>query len=244
VQGRASAVARAPILASSSRVVLCGRSGWVQFKIRARKKRDAGRRHSERQGHEAPATTPNYTRHRPKTACNTMHRRSSVLSCLILALIALISAPPWVSAVPSRSHGRVSLPLFPLPHPIPKRPVRDKNNGRWGWCGRFYDAVIQRLPRRVGKEDECSADSETSQSQTRKQSSFGPPSNTRARYDEDIVLRFNISSSDEAKALAEATAVLFLDIWESNDEWVDIRLAKDVVRCSHFPYHNQTLTRI
>ncbi|KAH0558533.1 putative metallocarboxypeptidase ecm14 [Trichoglossum hirsutum] len=61
------------------------------------------------------------------------------------------------------------------------------------------------------------------------QSSVPPPSSRRARYDEDIVLRFNVTSADEAEALAEATAVLFLDIWGSNDGWVDIRLAKDMV---------------
>ena len=50
-----------------------------------------------------------------------------------------------------------------------------------------------------------------------------------ARYGQDIVLRFNISTADEANALAEASDDLYLDVWEFNDNWVDIRLAKDVV---------------
>jgi extracellular matrix protein 14 len=112
---------------------------------------------------------------------------------------------------------------------MPKRPTEDKNAGRWGWCGRFYDIVIQRLSGLAGKKNECKADDEISERQMRKQPSFGLPSNPRARYDEDIVLRFNISSINEAEALAEAAAILFLDIWESSSEWVDIRLAKDVV---------------
>lgn len=42
-------------------------------------------------------------------------------------------------------------------------------------------------------------------------------------------MRFNISSADEASALAEASDILFLDVWEFNENWVDIRIAKDVV---------------
>lgn len=43
-------------------------------------------------------------------------------------------------------------------------------------------------------------------------------------------MRFNIGSAEEASALAEAVNVLFLDVWEFNSDWVDIRLSKDVVR--------------
>lgn len=50
-----------------------------------------------------------------------------------------------------------------------------------------------------------------------------------ARYGEDVVLRFKIQTAEEAKALAEASEVLFLDVWEFNEDWADIRVAKDVV---------------
>lgn len=50
-----------------------------------------------------------------------------------------------------------------------------------------------------------------------------------ARYGEDVVLRFRIQTADEAKALAEASEILFLDVWEFNEDWADIRVAKDVV---------------
>jgi hypothetical protein len=53
-----------------------------------------------------------------------------------------------------------------------------------------------------------------------------------ARYGEDIVLRFNVSTAEEANALAEASEDLYLDLWEFNDNWVDIRVAKDVVCAS------------
>ena len=47
------------------------------------------------------------------------------------------------------------------------------------------------------------------------------------------MLRFEINSIEEAKALAEAINVLFLDVWEFTTEWVDIRLSKDVVSNGH-----------
>ncbi|PGH13372.1 hypothetical protein AJ79_03651 [Helicocarpus griseus UAMH5409] len=55
------------------------------------------------------------------------------------------------------------------------------------------------------------------------------PASLRTRYGEDVVLRFTIQTADEVKALVEASNTLFLDVWSSTDEWVDIRLAKDVV---------------
>ncbi|PGH13083.1 hypothetical protein AJ80_06455 [Polytolypa hystricis UAMH7299] len=51
----------------------------------------------------------------------------------------------------------------------------------------------------------------------------------RARYGDDVVLRFSLKSASDAQAIAEASNILFLDIWASSDDWVDIRVAKDVV---------------
>lgn len=50
-----------------------------------------------------------------------------------------------------------------------------------------------------------------------------------AQYSEDMVLRFKIRTAEEATALAEAADILFLDIWEFNHDWADLRLSKDVV---------------
>ncbi|KAI8941979.1 putative metallocarboxypeptidase ecm14 [Plenodomus lindquistii] len=50
-----------------------------------------------------------------------------------------------------------------------------------------------------------------------------------AHYGGDVVLRFTIRNAHEAQALSEAAATLFLDVWEFNDDWADIRMAKDVV---------------
>src|SRR5688572_14649336 len=51
----------------------------------------------------------------------------------------------------------------------------------------------------------------------------------RALYNNEIVLRFNVTTFDEEAALAEAAARLFLDIWAFTDEFVDIRLHVDTV---------------
>lgn len=55
------------------------------------------------------------------------------------------------------------------------------------------------------------------------------PAHTLARYGGDVLLRFNISTANEAKSLAEASDTLLLDVWEFADDWVDIRLAQELV---------------
>lgn len=64
---------------------------------------------------------------------------------------------------------------------------------------------------------------------------FPPPGKMLARYGDDMVLRFNLSTEHEALKLAEAADTLFLDVWEFNANWVDIRVAKDVVSRPHLP---------
>jgi extracellular matrix protein 14 len=55
-------------------------------------------------------------------------------------------------------------------------------------------------------------------------------SNARSsRYLKDVVLRFNLTTPDQALAIKEAAEDLYLDIWEHTDDWVDIRVAKDIV---------------
>lgn len=55
------------------------------------------------------------------------------------------------------------------------------------------------------------------------------PANYRSRYGDDVVLRFRYETEAEVKALSEAVHVLYLDVWETTREWIDIRLSKDVV---------------
>ncbi|KAF7189488.1 putative metallocarboxypeptidase ECM14 [Pseudocercospora fuligena] len=55
------------------------------------------------------------------------------------------------------------------------------------------------------------------------------PKHAYTRYGEDLVLRFNVSSHEEAASLAEAADTLLLDVWEFAKNWVDIRLSKETV---------------
>lgn len=55
------------------------------------------------------------------------------------------------------------------------------------------------------------------------------PATLQTRYGGDLVLRFDIKTKEEAQALAEAVNILFLDVWEFTDDWVDVRLSKDIV---------------
>lgn len=50
-----------------------------------------------------------------------------------------------------------------------------------------------------------------------------------SRYQNDVVLRFNISTDDEAESLAEAADILFLDVWSATKDHADIRIDRDVV---------------
>jgi extracellular matrix protein 14 len=50
-----------------------------------------------------------------------------------------------------------------------------------------------------------------------------------AQYGGEMVVRFRIKTPEEAQALARASQRLFLDVWETKDDWVDILLTEKVV---------------
>lgn len=55
------------------------------------------------------------------------------------------------------------------------------------------------------------------------------PTHTVAQYGGDVVLRFNISTAEEVTSFAEAADTLLLDVWEFTEDWVDVRLAMELV---------------
>lgn len=56
-----------------------------------------------------------------------------------------------------------------------------------------------------------------------------PPKQALTRYGSDVVVRFELKEPAQVDALSEAVNVLFLDVWDASDTFVDIRLAKEVV---------------
>ncbi|CAO2651659.1 Nn.00g042290.m01.CDS01 [Neocucurbitaria sp. VM-36] len=87
---------------------------------------------------------------------------------------------------------------------------------------RLSDAVIRRIWGLPEAQKRLGSDSGTT-------ANNAPGEELVARYGEDVVLRFKIRTEEEASALAEAADILFLDVWEFNQDWCDIRIAKDVV---------------
>ncbi|KJZ75666.1 Putative metallocarboxypeptidase ecm14 [Hirsutella minnesotensis 3608] len=50
-----------------------------------------------------------------------------------------------------------------------------------------------------------------------------------AKYANELVLRFNVTTPDEETALAEAATRLFLDVWAFGNDFVDVRLRSDEI---------------
>jgi extracellular matrix protein 14 len=120
-------------------------------------------------------------------------------------LLELVACPSLVHAVPPAA------PSY-LPQPKQQAPWR-----------RFTNTIVSKIFG-ISQQPSLSNSKTTDAS-----SSHGRSSKSSARYGRDVVLRFNISTPAEAHALAEASEDLYLDVWEFNEDWVDVRLAKDVV---------------
>jgi extracellular matrix protein 14 len=132
-----------------------------------------------------------------------------------LASLLLLAAAPLATAAPQNQ------PAYP--YDVSNAPNRTPPTWR-----RLSDAIIRKIwslpnTQKSLRDDDSSAH-ETATEQF------------VSRYGDDVVLRFKIRTAEEAKALAEASDILFLDVWEFNDDWADIRVAKDVVSsCTRLP---------
>lgn len=127
-------------------------------------------------------------------------------SYLIVGCICFL---PLVSSIPSP-------PRLVEQEPFGSRP----ETSRPAWR-RLSDRVIEK----IWHIDEAAYDTGENRRQQWKEGTR----HTRSRHGGDLLLRFNISTPEEAAALANVADFMYLDVWESNHEWVDIRMAKDTV---------------
>lgn len=132
------------------------------------------------------------------------------MRALLLALPALLSA--FVIAVPS--------PASSFQQPLQSQTAAQTS--RWRHLSdRIIGSLfgVEKTFKSTGGSNHVGFDTRSRQ----------PPAHPLARYEGDVVLRFNISTAEEAEGLREAVDTLLLDVWDHTHDWVDIRLSKDIV---------------
>lgn len=139
-----------------------------------------------------------------------MYRLRWILA--VLCVVLLLAAGP-VTAVPAGTE---------ITTPAPSEQIQFTHQSRRPWT-RLRDSVIERIWGISKEKQTCS-----------KPGSRLPQPKAWSRYSSDVVLRFELQQPDQVEALSEAIDILLLDVWDSTDEFVDIRLAKEVV-CVAFP---------
>lgn len=125
------------------------------------------------------------------------------------ALLVFLTFFSWSLAIPAGSSITPPPPLEPV-HLVNRHP----SEPRRPWT-RLRDWVIESI---WGiRHSQCH------------HGNVGPPQNVRDRYESDVVLRFHLRHPDEAEALASASRALVLDVWAITSEFVDVRLAEEMV---------------
>jgi extracellular matrix protein 14 len=142
-----------------------------------------------------------------------MQRHLSLLSLLLLVLASALAFPG--------SNGDNAQSRAPQIRPAIE-PRLSKSRSVFPQLTWLRDTAVEKIfgvPPKSKVQDKPSRQSYTSQL----------PATLLAKYGGDVVLRFNISTSEEEAALSEAADTLFLDVWEFADNWADIRLREDDV---------------
>lgn len=146
-----------------------------------------------------------------------MLRSSGTLSLLLFVLSCV---PLLVIAFPGSNGDHAQLRGPQIHQPVEKRSHQSKSVfPQLTW---LRDTAVEKIfgvPPKSKVQDRPS----------RQQYSSQLPATLLAKYGGDVVLRFNISTSEEEAALAEAADTLMLDVWEFTDNWADIRLREDDV---------------
>ncbi|KAF3938254.1 hypothetical protein ABW19_dt0205682 [Dactylella cylindrospora] len=148
--------------------------------------------------------------------------RSIIVYC---AVAAHLCSNSLASTIPSSDPG-VRLPLHePETTDIYAPPPRDFRNP---WS-QLRNKIVVKIFGNGEKHHGTSGHPHYTNQKTLGDSSTKDKPSPYSRYDNDVVLRFNISTTEEASALAEAAEILFLDVWSATKDHADIRVDKDVV---------------
>ncbi|KAI9706788.1 MAG: putative metallocarboxypeptidase ecm14 [Bogoriella megaspora] len=136
-----------------------------------------------------------------------------LLNLLILYHLVSTATGATLHTPPQLNPNHQSLRTLELQH------VARSNSGSWRGS---VNQVIQKI---IGYPD-----SERSKATTSGTTKDGQSTNRlHTKYGDDVVLRFEYSTAEEAIALAEACDTLFLDVWAFAKSFVDVRLSRDTV---------------
>lgn len=134
--------------------------------------------------------------------------------------LVLLSLSLFLLLICCPAHAFV-LPGSTVSREHPGQPSKYSIFPQWTW---IRDTVVEKVVGPLPKAGKASSKKPYPSSRA---SSSQLPENLLAKYGGDVVLRFNLTTAAEEKALAEVADTLFLDIWEFTDNWADIRLRED-----------------